>query len=320
MSPKVSVVMAVYNGEPYLRESMESVLTQTFTNFECIVVDDGSTDRTPEVLAEYAAADQRIVLISSGENKGLIKSLNRALRVARGKYVARQDADDRSLPERFATQVEYLEHHQKVGLLATAYHVIDTEGRVVATHTMPLTDTRVRWHLLFHNPFCHSSVMFRRDLLAGGATGYECPDSEDYDLWARLLRRTRGENLGVPLVAYRAHPQGMTATRREQRQRIATRIAAGQLAELAPQAALSWAEVKTLRRWYDAFPKVLGPGDIALCRKLDRILAAFADKPDVDPTEAAQLCKRWRRRMKAAFLASSPSRGSGTSGLKVSSA
>lgn len=173
--------MAVHNGEPYLREAVESVLNQRLAgpvgrvrrpDIEFIIIDDASTDATPAILAEYAAADARLLVLRNETNVGLTRSLNRALQHATGRYIARQDADDISLPHRLAAQLDYLENHPEIGLLGAAYTEIDLTGSPGAVHRPPPTDTGICWRMLFHNPFCHSSVMFRRGLLQNRVDGF----------------------------------------------------------------------------------------------------------------------------------------------------
>src|SRR5271170_1107899 len=124
MTPRVSLVLAVYNGERHLPQSLESVLGQTFRDFELIVVDDGSTDRTPEILDGVARVDPRVVVVRQ-ENRGLTASLIRGIGMARGTYVARQDADDVSKPERLGRQVAHLDAHPSIAALGTSADVID---------------------------------------------------------------------------------------------------------------------------------------------------------------------------------------------------
>ncbi len=128
-NPKVSVIMSVYNGDKYLREAIESILNQTFTDFEFIIVNDGSTDNSLEIIESYD--DERIKTINNKKNIGLTKSLNKALKFAKGKYIARQDADDVSLPNRFEKQVEYLDSHPEVALVGTSVYLIDENGKII---------------------------------------------------------------------------------------------------------------------------------------------------------------------------------------------
>ena len=315
MSPRrVSVIMSVYNGQKHLREAVESILGQTFTDFEFIVVDDGSTDSTWKILTSYH--DQRIALVRSQENLGLSKSLNRGLKIARGEYIARQDADDVSFPARLTTQLEYLCSHSHVGLLGTAYHVIDTKGRRIATHRQPLTDTEIRWQMLFHNAFCHTSVMFRRELIDTGEPPYSegLRYSQDYDLWARLLRRTPAANLPAPLVAFRAHQASASATARDEQQATASLVAARQVDTLVPQLQLTLSEIDRLRYWYYELPRRLSAQDMGLCLALLHILDAFEKQDKVDPDIARRVRRLWIGRILAAVPAV-PQRALWTSGL-----
>ena len=200
--PRVSVLMSVYNGERYLRYAIESILVQTFTNFEFIIVDDYSTDRTPEILDQYT--DPRIVRLKNDTNLGLTKSLNRGLAVARGQYVARQDADDVSLPERFERQGLYLETHSECVLVGTAYDLIGDQGEVMVQIT-PLTESQaIKPALQTFNRFVHGSVMMRRDsLMQVGGYREAFKRSQDYDLWLRLTERYEVANLPEVLYQFR---------------------------------------------------------------------------------------------------------------------
>lgn len=292
-TPKISVVMSVYNGEKYLREAVESILNQTFRDFELIIIDDGSTDGTAAILDSYT--DPRIVRLHNSQNIGLTRSLNRGLVVARGEFVARQDADDVSLPERLAIQIEYLQQHSHVGLLGTAYHVWDEQGRCTATHRQPLTDTEIRWQMLFHNAFCHTSVMFRRELVNGDESFYneDLLYGQDYDFWAKLLRRTCAANLQTPLVARRPHDSSTSATHLEEQQHICSTIAAQQINLLIPQLLLTPSESDTLRHWYFGLPQRLSKQDMVLCRVLLQILSAFEKQQNVDPDIVRSIRQRW---------------------------
>src|SRR5262249_15246071 len=160
--PAVSVLMAVRNGSPWVREAAESVLTQTASDLELIVIDDGSTDATPDVLA--AIGDSR-VRVERQAPRGLTASLNRALSLARAPLVARLDADDLALPERFACQRRFLDTHPGIGLLGTAAREVDASGRELCIVTPPEEDAAIRRALIRRNPFVHSSVMMRRSTL-----------------------------------------------------------------------------------------------------------------------------------------------------------
>ena len=198
MAPKVSVVMSVYNGECYLREAVESILNQTFTDFQFVIVDDGSADTTVSILESYK--DARIRLLTNEQNLGLTRSLNRALLHATGEFIARIDADDIALPERLSKQVAYLDAHPEVGLIGSAIWSVDVTGRRVLK-TVPTQDVIIRWCLLFSNCINHPTALFRRSLLERvGVYDSNIRYAQDYELWSRFSRMTRLANLPDPLV------------------------------------------------------------------------------------------------------------------------
>lgn len=202
--PRVSVLMPVYNGQRHLRVAVESMLNQTFTDFECIIIDDGSTDSTWEILSDYATWDQRIRLVRNAQNMGVTGSLNKGLELARGEYIARQDADDVSLPERFARQVQHLDSHPQLGLVGTWSQLIDEDGQVLEQVMPPTASGVIRWTLLFGNCFVHASIMLRQAVLKKiGPYDAHKPHAEDYDLWSRMSYTIPLANLPEVLVQKR---------------------------------------------------------------------------------------------------------------------
>lgn len=199
--PTVSVVMPVYNGGAYLAQSIQCILDQTFSDFELIIIDDGSTDGSNAVIRSFT--DPRISLITQ-TNKGLAATLNHGLALARGKWIARQDQDDISLPERFAKELEFLRARPEVGLLGTWATVTDSKGTAIGALEHPTDDDLIRYHLLFDSPFVHASVMAARAVLEA-AGGYDTDPKvfEDFDLWSRMVGHTRAANLPEHLVLYR---------------------------------------------------------------------------------------------------------------------
>lgn len=207
----MSVILSTYQGEDFLRESLDSVLTQTLEDVELIVVDDSSTDTTPAILAEYH--DPRMRVLRNAENAGVSRSVNRGLEAARGWYVARQDDDDVSEPDRLEKQVAYLERHAEVGLVASSYTVIDAHGKVLRRRTTPTESLALRWRLLFINAFASSSVLFRRELVDRvGAFRDGFPFAQDYDLWSRIAGETDVAALPEALVRYRHAGPSVTST------------------------------------------------------------------------------------------------------------
>jgi glycosyltransferase involved in cell wall biosynthesis len=209
-APRVSVLMSVFNGERYLREAIDSILTQTFTDFEYLIINDGSSDTSRSIILSYN--DSRIRLIDNDQNIGLTKSLNRGLAVAGGEFIARQDADDISLPERLAKQVAFMDANPHVALTGTWYQEVDANGTLLQRVRLPTDEMDLRWALLFYCPFVHSAVMLRREPLL--ETGEYCESYEyaqDHELWLRIGRRNALANLKAYLVKYRKNPDSMTA-------------------------------------------------------------------------------------------------------------
>jgi Glycosyl transferase family 2 len=204
--PLVSVVMSVFNGQAFLSEAIESILSQTFRDFEFLVVDDGSTDRTAEILSTYASRDVRMRLFHH-ENKGRAVSLNVGIGFAKGNLIARMDADDIALPHRIKEQVDFMERHPEVGLLGGAVELINTQGKVLEITHPPLEDKGIRSFMLQYNPISHPTVVMRKEVvLASGGYRKALLDADDYDLWLRMGERSRFANLGRPVLQYRIHP------------------------------------------------------------------------------------------------------------------
>ena len=200
MTPSVTVLIPVYNREEFLDDAIQSVVAQDFTDFELLIVDDGSTDRTPEILRAWAGRDARIVVIASPRNEGIPAALNRGLRHARAQYVARFDSDDIMMPRRLAAQAAALDSDPNVVLVSSAYETMDSEGNYLGTWKGGEPHEVVTYLLNFYNIVGgHGQVMFRRsEVMAEGGYACEYPSSEDYDLWVRLLRR--GRILTLPLI------------------------------------------------------------------------------------------------------------------------
>jgi len=191
--PRVTVLMSVYNGERYLNEAVDSILAQTFTDFEFLIIDDASTDCTPEILRGYD--DPRIRIVTNEENLGLTKSLNRGLALAKGEYIARMDADDISVPERLEQQIYVLEKNSDIGVLGAAVQYIDECGKPLQILKWPQKDTLIKWKLCFMNPIAHPSAIIRRKLLIeSGGYDEKITFAQDYDLWVRLSPATHFAN------------------------------------------------------------------------------------------------------------------------------
>ncbi len=235
-TPLVTVLLAVRDAEAYVGEAVTSVLGQTLTDLELLVVDDGSVDSTPEIVGGHAGRDRRIRIIRNDVPLGLAGSLNRGLDGARGRYVARLDADDVALPRRLETQV--------AGLAVRAGHAVLGSGVIELrpdgpgpVHLMPSGPDAVRWAALFSAPFFHPSVLLDRDVLDRHALRYDTRflESEDFDLWARALAVADGDNLQEPLLLYRRHPEQASERRSELQCSFQREIALRAIQAVAPE-------------------------------------------------------------------------------------
>jgi glycosyltransferase involved in cell wall biosynthesis len=210
-TPVISVVMAVFNGGALLADAISSILGQSFRDFELIIIDDGSRDGSLQLVRSFLG-DPR-VSVHAQENRGLAAALNRGVGLSRGAFIARQDHDDISLPERLDRQYRYLLEHPEVGMVGTWATIIDNDGKVQGCHKHPVADADIRTELMRDNPFVHSSVMFRKDLvrqLGGYCEDRALQPPEDYELWTRLALHCRLANIPQCLVRYRETPHGMS--------------------------------------------------------------------------------------------------------------
>ncbi len=217
--------MAVYNGERYLAEALDSVLAQTLTDFELVVVDDASTDGTAKILAAYRERDARIAVLTNGENRQLAASLNRGLAACRAPLVARADADDVNLASRLERQVAFLDDHPGVGVVGCWYDKMDSEGRSLSTGTFPTDHETIRARQLFYSSFLHPSVMFRAGVVRSvGGYDERYWTAQDSDLWTRLRDKTRFANIPEPLVRYRVHDESIGKTRGSKGQSLSVTV------------------------------------------------------------------------------------------------
>jgi glycosyltransferase involved in cell wall biosynthesis len=211
LKPLVSIIMPVYNAEKYLAEAIKSILTQTLTNFEFIIIDDGSTDGSLEIIQHFSLEDQRVRLIKNDQNLGVADSLNKGIMAARGIYIARMDADDISMPERLQKQTDFLRLNPKLGFCGSWVEAKSESRDMVWEY--PISNEAIRCRLLFANSFAHPSVIFSRDLFVKNKLFYNraYETAEDYELWVRALEVTQATNLGDVLLVYRIHSHQVSA-------------------------------------------------------------------------------------------------------------
>jgi glycosyltransferase involved in cell wall biosynthesis len=220
--PTVSVLLPVHNGAAYLRTALDSALAQEGVAFEVLVVDDGSTDDS--VAVAESLDDPRVVVVRK-PNGGISSALNRGADEARGRYLARLDADDACLPDRFRLQARLLDSDPGLVIVGSAFDVIDADGATVDHRIVPLSDLALRASVLTQSPYCHGSVMMRRTAFeAAGRYRTEAEPGEDFDLWARLAALGSFGALAESLYAYRQHPGQISAYREAAQEASARRL------------------------------------------------------------------------------------------------
>jgi len=202
--PKVSVVMAVYNEMEYLSKSIKSILAQSFSDFEFIIIDDCSSDGSREVLEKFVLTDDRIRTVLNERNLGLARSLNAGIALSKGEYIARMDADDISLQNRLCAQVDFLDQNPDVSVLGANVDFIDRSGDKISASNMPNFHDKIRRQIVKRNPIIHPVVMYRRDFIES-MNGYDesLRKKQDYDLWVRGVNDFKYHNLSVKLLLYR---------------------------------------------------------------------------------------------------------------------
>jgi glycosyltransferase involved in cell wall biosynthesis len=230
-TPLISVLIPVYNGMPYLPESIESVRGQTFEDFEIVALDDGSTDGTASYLASISDARLRVEKLGRG---GLSAALNHGLRVARAPLVARIDADDVAMPERFRLQFDYLRQYPNCLALGCQSQHVNERGEAIGEGRYPTSPAAIRWEALFRSPILHPGSMYRREpVLAVGGYRKEFDVAEDYDLWTRLLTRGAIGNLPQQLLRYRVHSRSVCSVHKDRQVRQGGRIAGAYVSALS---------------------------------------------------------------------------------------
>lgn len=208
MSPVISVVMPTYNGEKFIKEAIESVLFQSYSNFELIIVDDGSTDKTEEIIKMFE--DKRIVYVKKANNSGISDSLNKGISIAKGDFIARMDDDDVNCRNRFFEQVHVLKNNKNIVLCGSNVYT-KNKTRILKT---PESHQDILMNLLFKNSIIHPSVMIRKTVLTINKYDSNFIPSEDYELWSRLIFEGEFYNIQKPLLFYRDHEKSETTTRR----------------------------------------------------------------------------------------------------------
>lgn len=232
ISPKVTVLMAVFNGEKFLGEAISSILSQTFTDFEFLIINDGSTDRSEEIIQSFN--DKRINYVSNEHNIGCVESLNKGLLMAKANIIARMDADDISKPTRIEKQYNFLNANKDVDIIGCHINFIDEHNKTTDSYIYPIFKEEIKAMVLFGSPFGHPCVMFRNEKFQSLNLIYrqDYHYAEDYDLWQRVLTKLNGANYNEILLDYRISSSQVSNIHSKEQQFLSRKIKVSELENL----------------------------------------------------------------------------------------
>ena len=287
--PRVTVLLPVYNGENFLANAIESILNQTFTDFELIIIDDGSTDSSKIIASSFD--DTRIRIEENNSNIGLIATLNKGLKLARGDYIARMDADDLSFPDRLKKQVFFMDSHPEVGISGSYIEKVDERGSKVIE--LPLHHNTICFYMMFDNPFAHNTIVFRRSMVEQNCLSYDqnFKYSEDYDLWDRCSQITVLANIPEPLVRYNYHLLNTSNRYRVDQGKMAANIRHRTLTRLDPS--ITDDQVRLHNKIFN-FEKIEAPVTLEMVRSwLERIVSLGCTTYGINERSAWPLISRF---------------------------
>ncbi|TWT70520.1 glycosyltransferase family 2 protein [Crateriforma conspicua] len=286
--PVISIVIPVYNGEMHLESSINSIRGQSFKDFEVILIDDGSTDRSLEAAYKFTKSDHRFRVMANERNLGLPATLNRAFAHALGKYIARHDCDDIMLPDRLELQLQFMEQMPQIGLLGTAAIVINSAGRQIGKQQMPSSDAEIRWHEMTSrsSSFFHPSVIIRRKVVTENGIRFDesLRSAQDKRMWFEVLRYCRASNLTTPLIQYRRHESSISATQRSKQRENAENVCRSWIMHILGHD-VDTSTFRSLLDWNTPARK----DDLDAWRLVARLLDAMELRHETDPTEYRRL-------------------------------
>ncbi len=230
--PKISVIMPVYNGEKYLSEAIESILQQTYSNFELLAIDDGSTDRSYSILKRYQTSDSRVRILSNEGEKGIVGALNTGIKSANGEFIARMDSDDICMPNRFAVQLKFLQQNPQIDVCGTWVRTFGFHQNQI--WQLPVQHHEIRVWMIFYGAIAHPTVMWRSNSFKSKGILYnqDFIYAEDYELWERISKSVQFANIPQILLKYRTHEQNTSIVRRETQAHNSERVHIRQLQQL----------------------------------------------------------------------------------------
>jgi glycosyltransferase involved in cell wall biosynthesis len=290
--------MSVFNAEDYLALSIESVLVQTFSDFEFLIIDDGSSDQSVDIVNSFA--DDRIRLVKNEQNLGLVASLNRGVDLSLGDYIARLDADDIAETTRLEEQALLLDNQPDTVLVGSWLTLIDDHGLVQGEWRYPVSAAGIRWFMLFNSALAHPSAMYRRAIVQEcGAYNADFKYGEDYELWSRLVTRGRAVNIPRCLVRYRIHPAGVSSARRQEQEAVQLRIAK---INVENYLVVDAATERALRLVLGVDRPSSAADVIEVRKMLERLAAEFAFRESPDEAELELLQKDRHQRIRATIM------------------
>jgi glycosyltransferase involved in cell wall biosynthesis len=244
--------MPVYNGQKFMAPAIESVLSQAFSDFELLLIDDGSTDSSLDIASRYASSDDRVHVHAFAENEGVVAALNMGLRIAIAPLIARLDQDDVALPDRLEEQVHFLKGHSDVALLGSGMLTMNAAHEFGWERHFPETDAQIRFGSMFNNVIADPTVMCRSEVISRHALRYDQAynGAEDYAFWTTLMRYGKAHNLQQPLVGYRIHGGQMSNVFASEQRAASDRISSALLSDTDPETSFTWAEKQSLMWLY----------------------------------------------------------------------
>ena len=212
-NPIISIILPVYNSENYILECLESIKIQTMQNFEVILIDDKSTDKSPEIINNYLKNNLcgKFKIIRNKSNIGITRSLNKAFKISNSKYIARIDADDINKPDRFEIQFKYLEKNDDISLVGSNVEYINKDGKFIEYSDLPLNHLDIKSSLFLYNPMVHSTIFFRKKIFSCNPYNEKFHTSQDYDMYCRIINSHKFANIKKPLVKFRFHNQSISS-------------------------------------------------------------------------------------------------------------
>jgi glycosyltransferase involved in cell wall biosynthesis len=234
----ISVIMAVYNNEKYLREAIDSILKQSFREFELIIIDDCSTDSSELIINEYGKLDSRLVIHRQHMNSGVAIARNVGLQLSQGEYIALMDSDDISLPDRLEKQYRFIKAHPEIGVVGGGAEIVDSDGNHLSMLHFPETNLMISWSLCYYDPIVNPTVMMRRNIVRDAGGYFDLRKSldeyypEDYDLWTRLSEKTSLYNLSDVVLKLRKHGKNITIKYPESTTKYSLNISQNYIAQI----------------------------------------------------------------------------------------